>query len=127
MTFSDGNVAAFLLYSIAVATLGAILGGSTYGKMLLKRAFLISLAMCFPVPLVVDFILLWKLGYDVFDVRNFPFHVAPCAVWSIEATAAGWLLALGFMVYRSRHIYNRRLSRWVMFSPSRQLDFFFPR
>jgi len=107
---SDGKVAMLLLFSISVATLGAILGGSNQWKTLFKRAFLISLAMCFPIPLAVDFILLWKIGYDIFDLRNFPFHVALCAVWSVEATVAGWLLALGFTLYRGRHINNRRLS-----------------
>jgi hypothetical protein len=109
-SLSDGIVGMFLMFTTFVATVGAVLDGSNHWKVLFYRAFLISLAMCVPIPLAVDLILLWKLSDDVLDVRNFPFHVALCVVWSIEVTVAGGLLALGYTLYRDRRSRNRRLS-----------------
>jgi hypothetical protein len=96
----DSVIGMFLLFTILVATFGAVLGGSSHWKVLFYRALLISLAMCIPIPLVVDLVMLSKTRAEVFDIRNFPFHVILCVVWSIEVTVAVGLLALGYSLYR---------------------------
>jgi hypothetical protein len=100
---NDATIGMLLLFTVSVATVGTVLGGSNHWKTLLYRAFLISIAMCAPIPLVVDFFVLSTRNYEVFYVVNFPFHVALCGVWSIEVTVASGLLALLYVRYQSWH------------------------
>jgi hypothetical protein len=102
MTSSPSNaiIAMFLFFSISVATVGAVLGGSNSWKLLLYTALVVSLAMCIPIPLVVDFTLLSVTGYQVLDVHNFPFHVILCFIWSVEVTIASGALAVSYALYQ---------------------------
>ena len=107
---SNAIIAKFLLFSILIATAGALLGGSNSWNVLLYRALVVSLAMCIPIPLVVDLNMLWATGSEALDVHNFPFHVMLCLVWSVEVTVAGAVLAVSYTMYqrwRSQSISSR--------------------
>jgi len=104
---NDKVTAVLLLFSTSVAAVGAALGRSHDWRVLFYRAFLTSIAMCVPFPLVVDLVLLWKSGTEVFYVANFPFHVALCVVWSVATTFAGGLFAVGIRSALNHRCFGR--------------------
>ena len=89
--------------AILVTTVGALLGRDVTWKHMLRRAFFTSVGCWIPLPATVYVIVAQRLGYELFDFRNFPAAIVGLIILATMLTLPCWLLALGFGFLKNRH------------------------
>jgi len=93
------------MLAIPVTAVGARLGVRGDWKDVLRKAFFTSFASCVPIPTIIYTFKIWRLGFEVFDLRNFPFFITFLVFWSVAVAIVGWLVALQFSQRQNRRLH----------------------
>jgi hypothetical protein len=107
----DGLLYRLTPVAAVLSAWSAELSSNKSWQRLLWRAFVSSIAVCVPVPVLVWSLMAWHLGYEVFDARNFPFVFFILTTWALMITGPSWLLSLGYANSKDRRGQVGRVAR----------------
>ena len=88
--------------AIIITIIGTVWSHGRRWNDLIRRAIVTSFASCFPLPLLVSSVLMWRFGYDVFSQSGLLVLVCLLLLWTVVVAVLGWLLAQAIIFFLQR-------------------------